>query len=382
MTNTANNRANNRQMWWLLVLGVAACGKEPAAVPPPPVAPPAAAVAVAGNVEAVEGRVTAQRADSGAAARILALHDGVWPDDWVVTADQASVAIRLSHNGALWQLEGGQTRRVDASPAWRAPKQAAQQALAERQEASTTASAGRHSEQEAAQTGEAAPRPEPAPAGQPEAAKDAGAPAVQAQNEARRKQLLKEIRKHGVLGVIGGNGKGDLGDVLGGGGGGDIDKSLQGMQGTAIGDSAGLGGLGIRGHGAAKRAGGLGSIGGGGTGSGVSSGQVHGIIAEVKLQPLLKKGEVKPAALAAFVAPVRARIRAAYTHALVEDPTLGGTLVVRVAIADGRVTDVTVLSGAAQKPLVDCLLRPLKAATLDGADGVTLELTVTFTRRD
>jgi hypothetical protein len=140
---------------------LAACAK-PGTAPTPEPGSSASVEAFAGHVERVEGAATAQRAVSPT-MRSLLVNAPVWADDTVTTGPEASIAIRLLHNGALWQLEGGQVRRVDAALAWNAPRQVAQAPMADKQAPATTAAAGRHSEQEAADSAEAALRPQPVP---------------------------------------------------------------------------------------------------------------------------------------------------------------------------------------------------------------------------
>ncbi len=145
-----------RRLGWLgvaLVLGACNAARQP------PLKPKPAAVVPAGTVERVEGRVTAQRTGQPPPPRPLVAHAQVWPDDTVTTAADASVGIRLARNGALWELQGGQTRRVDQGLAWKAARAVPAAALADAPEKPATASAGRHSEQEAAQSAEAAVRP-------------------------------------------------------------------------------------------------------------------------------------------------------------------------------------------------------------------------------
>ncbi len=325
-----------------LLLAAAACT---APAPPPKPAAAAAVAKPAGAVEAVEGRATAQRAAAGAAARGLAVRDPVWPDDTVVTAAQASVAIRLQHNDALWLLQGGQTRRVDAAAAWRAPKQAAQVALADRQAAPTTASAGRHSEQEAAQTGETAARPTP-----PNAADKAAA-------DARHKQLEDAIKKQGVLGIVGHRGEnGGMKDVFG-------SSDDNGLQGMAI----GTGGLGLSGLG----------DGGGGLGTGGIGLRGIGEVrtnSRVTLQPKVLHGKAKAADLQRWSNHAKLLIQKAYLQALKRDVKLAGTVVVAVRVADGRVTEVKLVSTHAPDALAACVTGPL--ATLQQAGLGPLELRI------
>ncbi|MBM4345053.1 MAG: hypothetical protein FJ100_16915 [Deltaproteobacteria bacterium] len=159
--------------------------------------PATASAEPAGKVEAVEGQVTAVRSAGGSVARQLAVANAVFADDTVTTALGASVAIRLAHNAALWRLEGGLAKRVDQSAAWKAPKDAAPQAVAQRAEPVQTASAGRHSAHEAAGTAESAVRAEPAsaPAAPPEPGPAAPAPTVAAPAPARVPDAPPEERQ-------------------------------------------------------------------------------------------------------------------------------------------------------------------------------------------
>ena len=143
---------------WLACASVAvvlACKPTTEPVTPTPLVP----TPPAGTVEHIEGHVEARRATVAAPTRALALRAPVWPDDTVTTGAEASVAIRLLHNGSLWELQGGQQRRVDQALAWTAARAVAPPVLADRIAAPTTAAAGRHSEQEAAQAAETAARP-------------------------------------------------------------------------------------------------------------------------------------------------------------------------------------------------------------------------------
>ena len=372
MTSTANSQ----RVLWILLLGAVACGK-PAPAPAPALAPaevaPAASSAVlAGNVEAVEGRVTAQRAQAGAPARVLALHDGVWPDDAVVTADQAAVAIRLAHNNALWQLEGGQTRRVDETAAWRAPKQAAQAALADRQEAPTTASAGRHSEQEAAQASETAVRPEAEAAKQGAEAGSADAAAA-----ARKKKIADQIAKEGILGIVGTKQGGDMKDVFGGDKG--IGDAFEGTGGLGISGGGHGGGLGVRGIGSGGGGGsGLGSIGTTGRGGGIGFAGKVTIAAQ-------SGGSANKHDVERFLKLVRPRIQAGYQHALATNPQLAGKVTVRVKLHQGpggQSRQVTVLGGQDLQARLDFVTHPMSVAPFTGQGDVEFQLTVVFKRAE
>ena len=177
---------------WLLLVAAAAglvgpgCDKT---------APIATLDAPAGKVEAVEGQVTATRGAPGAKARPLATAGAVFADDTVATGPEASVSIRLLHNLALWRLDGGQSKRIDQTAAWRATKESAPQALAQPAEAVATASAGRHSEREAAASAESAVRAPhaapsadtPAPAPAPRPTSEVAAAAAKAEPRAEQK---------------------------------------------------------------------------------------------------------------------------------------------------------------------------------------------------
>ncbi len=329
-----NSAANNRRVriGIALLLTCAACTKAPT-VQAPVAAAPQPQAAVAGTVESVEGRATAQRAAAGSAARALTAHAGVWPDDTVVTAEQASVAIRLAHNNALWLLQGGQSRRVDSAAAWRAPRQAAAVALADRPTAPTTASAGRHSEQEAGQAGEAATRP-------------VDASAAAAETAERKRKIAESVKKQGILAIVGGGHKDDLHDVFGNG---DIDSGL-----GTIGDS--MNGMAI---------GGL----------GVSDGEVR-VSTRVMLQPKVLHGKAKPADLHRWSNHAKLLIQKAYLQALKLDLTLAGTVVVEVQLADGRVAGVKLVSKHAPDALSACVTGPLATLQQDGLGPLELRIVV------
>ncbi len=387
--------ANSRGFWIGLGLtAILACGKaeKPAS---DSAAAPAAATAPAGTVESVEGRVTAQRTGAGVIARALSARDSVWADDTVVTADQAAVSIRLLHNNALWMLQGGQSRRVDTAAAWRAPKQAAEATLGDRQAEPTTASAGRHSEQEAAQTGEAATRPAApaaAPAGTQTGARDA---AKRALAEERKRQVAEAVKKQGVLGIIGtkDDKNANLQDALGDTKAID-DEAFGGVNGIGVsGSGSGGGRIGEMAESAlhrtaprdtAKATGGLGRIGTVGKGGGFGESPpppppppapelTAGL---VTLQAEVRKGEASPANVDRFTALVRPRIRQAYERALRANPRLKGNVVVQVRFADGHVLEVTLLAKDVDPALADCVLAPLKAAEATALDGIDLMIVV------
>ncbi len=100
----------------------------------------------AGEVLRVEGAVTSTRAAEGSQPRALTASAEVFADDTVTTGDDGSVDIRLAHNEAVWKLGPGETRRVDASAAWRAPKGSSEGSGFASNDEDRTASAGRHTD--------------------------------------------------------------------------------------------------------------------------------------------------------------------------------------------------------------------------------------------
>ena len=274
----------------------------------------------------MEGRVTAVRARKTATPRNLAVRAPVWPDDTVTTAADASVAIRLARNGALWELQGAQTRRVDAGLAWRAQRNAPAVALADRPEAAATAAAGRHSEQEAGQAVEAAARPLVVPA------PPAAAPVY---------------RKHATYDF-----PNDMVE-------GDMARPPHGDTAPAV----GLGGLGTLGHGT-----------GGGSGPAAKSG--HGGDVTVS-------GGLSSAAINKFLMPIRPAIRRCYAHVLATDPQAAGKVVVHVVFgATGRITQASIASSTLPPQVGTCIANLLKRQPKTTIKSVSVELPFIFKSLD
>ena len=357
-----NSAASSYFLCLVLAAAAIACDKPAPEAPAPPQA--AAVAAPAGTVEALEGRVTARRAGAPAAARALALRDSIWADDTVTTAAEAAVSIRLAHNHALWQLQGGQTRRVDEAAAWRAPKQAAAVALADHQEAPTTLSAGRHSELEAAQTAESATRPVAAPA-----QVKAGDDAQRAANDDRKRKIMEGVKKQGVLAIIDTKGRKNQ----------DLKDAFGTNSGTGFGDLGGnMDGVGVSGLSKGKRTRGAGSgIAELGTAGGGAPVDLR-IQSDVVIKVEVLQGSAEPKDLEAFSALLKVRARAAYERALKANPTLRGTVVVVSKHAGDHVTDVEVVSKEAEQGLVDCVVGPLKTWRRAGLDGVQLKIVAKF----
>ncbi len=100
----------------------------------------------AGRVVESTGDVSAQRPDAD--ARDLQVDDIVFPDDTIVTADNSTVGILLTHNNARWELGSNSKRRVDQSAAFSAKKQKV--AILSKREPLGTSAAGRNTTKEAA----------------------------------------------------------------------------------------------------------------------------------------------------------------------------------------------------------------------------------------
>ena len=174
---------------WPLVLALAAACKGDASTADPN--------QPAGKVVELSGKVDAAR--EGAAARPLAVGAPVFPDDTVTTGTDGSAVILLAHNQVRWSLGQGKSLRVDRSMAWKATADESGSAFDD-EEALATASAGRHTDREAADTAATAQLPgaaESAPV--PPAAQSSDAVAS-SRNEPTGGAALKQHR--------GGRGKG------------------------------------------------------------------------------------------------------------------------------------------------------------------------------
>lgn len=146
---------------WPLVLALAAACKGDAPGPDPD--------QPAGKVIELSGKVGAAR--EGAAARPLAVGAPVFADDTVTTGPDGTAVILLAHNQVRWSLGQGKALRVDRSMAWKATSDQGGSAFDD-EEKMATASAGRHTDREAADTAATAqlpgaPEPDNAPAASP-----------------------------------------------------------------------------------------------------------------------------------------------------------------------------------------------------------------------
>ncbi len=133
---------------WPLVFALAAACKGDASTADP--AQPA------GKVVELSGKVDAAR--EGSAARPLAVGAPVFADDTVTTGADGSAVILLAHNQVRWSLGQGKSLRVDRSMAWKASSDDTGSAFDD-EEKLATASAGRHTDREAADTAATAQLP-------------------------------------------------------------------------------------------------------------------------------------------------------------------------------------------------------------------------------
>jgi len=360
----------------LLALG--ACGDDSA--PPTP-----ADDGPAGEVIELTGSVTAELAAAGAEKKVrdLAVGDSVFGPETIVTADDASVTIRLFHNNARWTLGAGKRRELRLSAAWKAPKEGGGDLLAGN-ESKRTAAAGRHAEREAADT-RATALAETAAATEAAAAETAqaetavadkrasrkrskkAAPGGGAERErsARRAKIEKEVASRGVLRVLGSKGGGsgsDISDVLSSDSVGDLDKALEGVGGV---------GIGTRGRG-----GGGDSGGSYGAGSGVSVGKKSSSAPSPKLAigSVSADGGIDQIVVKRSLRQRMSMLRYCYELALKKEAGLAGKLVVKLTIdGRGKVTSVKVsgddtLAAATRACISSKLRRVAFPAPADGEE--------------
>lgn len=342
---------------------LASCGKD---------APTLAAAAgsdPAGVVERVEGTVTARRA-AAKDERTLAPQAMMFADDTVKTAAASSVAIRLAHNGALWTLESEQSRRVDQSAAWGAPKQAAVLVVADKLEAPQTASAGRHSDQEAAQTGESAARPEAEAAKeakqdaptQPQVAPPPAAPPVAAHAAApKRHAAAKQAAARAARpSALRGGGSDDPMDDLGGGGLGILGTKREGSASGGALKSVDFGDV------PASKGGSAGS------------GTVAAKAPSASMSAAAESGT--PGAAMSVLSRRSAGVKKCYEKALAEQPNLQGKLKVRIVVdASGVVTNIEVVeSTLAHAATVKCAVEKIRATKFAAGEALDFSYVMYF----
>jgi hypothetical protein len=260
---------------WLasLALAAAACSGSGEAEPADPNQP-------AGKVIELAGQVSAARA--GAATRPLAVGAQIYADDTVTTGTDGSAVILLAHNHVRWNLGSDKSLRVDRSMAWKAKADESGSAFDDEDEMAT-ASAGRHTDREAADTAataqlpgtadeERSPEPVPPP---PEQVASAEAPKETSSASAQKSESKG-------IGSSATRGREMLAQKSGGGGNGKaaLDQSPP-----------------------ASPIGGIGEGGGGGGGSGVGGGAAAAVSVPAHGNLVLGKLTVKGALTAAQVSP-------------------------------------------------------------------------------
>ncbi len=160
--------------------------------------PARAEAAAQGRVTAVVGEVTAARGP--ASPRPLAVGGDVFADDVIRTGVAASVSIKFT-GGGTFEL-GAERERALADVIAKLASMGPGAATSE--EGDLTAAAGRHAEAEAAGTVATASADPAKPAG-------GGGP----DDDARRKALEEEVKRQGMLKIIGaGSGSGSDGDIV------------------------------------------------------------------------------------------------------------------------------------------------------------------------
>lgn len=320
----------------------------------------------AGEVVAVEGRVVAERGDDEV---VLAVGDDVLAGDTIVTAEDASVTVRLLHNDARWTLEGGKRRTVRESAAWRAPKSSGGGGSDDR-----TAAAGRQAERSSADTRATAPKRE----AMDDKKSDEPADEDPGPSDDDIREKIANQGKLGIIGTEGGEGGGGIEDVLGGGGGGDGD----GFGGVGL-DGKGGGGGGIGDSTAGDD--GLGGQGGSGSGPKDAERAVRGKVAiDATVTGGLDHDVVQRV--------MRRRLgmfRSCYDRSLKSDgPGTEGRLVVTFVIQPtGRVARVTtkVESGSVPEGLAECVasrVKRLRFPTAEDDSPTTVTIPFTFERAE
>jgi outer membrane biosynthesis protein TonB len=348
-------------LFCLAIGTLASCGKDA----PTPAA--AAGSDPAGVVERVEGTVTARRA-AAKGERTLATQSMMFADDTVKTAAASSVAIRLAHNNALWTLESEQSRRVDQSAAWGAPKQAAVLVVADKLEAPQTASAGRHSDQEAAQTGESAARPEAEAAKEakhdadtpPQMAPPPAAPPVRAAAPKRHTAAKAAAARAARPSALRGGGSDDPMDDLGGGGLGILGPKREGSASGGWLKSVDFD------NAPASKGGSAGSV------------TVAAKAPSATVSAAAESGT--PSAAMSVLSRRSAGVKKCYENALAEMPNLQGKLEVRIVVdASGVVTRVDVVESTLDHAAaLKCAVEKIRATKFAAGEALDFSYVMHF----
>ncbi len=326
----------------------------------------------AGQVIELTGNVVASHADT---KRPLKVGDKVMANETIITSDNSSVAIKLFHNEARWELGANKSRPVHKSLAWNAPKGSTTTGA---KPTDKTMAAGRHAERQAGTTTPVrgaettadktadtetpekvvapptAEPPKPAPSKQPptSAMKTTPTPApktVVRRRKARKKARAKKTSARRYRKKT--TGSDSINELL---------RKAGGRKGAS---SAGKRGGGT-GGGALRNRGGIGDIGGAGGGPKVSprpppppTGKKGKARARVYIGPTVRTtGGVSRAMVAHQFRRRSKLLRACYEQGLRINPRLEGTLKITVHFTEaGKVSRVTMNPSPLAKAIGRCL---------------------------
>lgn len=347
----------------LVVIALAACGGSSSSDKP-------GDTELAGKVVELTGAASIERDGETIA---VAMGTEVMGSDTVVTGAESSVVIQLFHNNARWQLGADKRRVVKTSAAWNAAESDSEGFL-DKSDQDKTAAAGRQGERSAGDTAATARRPaELAPESpaaeveEPESAVTERAPEPSKQTRGVAPSASKRPPPQP---------KPDPDPApapvpepappppapSGGGGGG---ATLGGEGGKEGGGGAGaevdsLDGIGTTGKTERKRR--------------TRSTSKPRVSMSVAISGGLDKAEVTTALARGKSGAVRC-----YEKALDADPSLEGTLVVRIAVAADGSTTASITGGTLSKQVGPCVKARARSLTLPAtSDGKSAVVTVTL----
>ncbi len=189
--------------------------------------------------------------------------------------------------------------------------------------------------------------------------------------EVKEAQDRKIATSAGILGLLKGKGGGtgdNASSIFGGTGITSLDQSLAGLQSAGMGDSAGFGGLGIRGGGLGGGGGGLGL---GGLGYGRGSGSGYGSVkigrrgrhkVRVRRGRTRIVGGLSQEVVGRYIQRYWAQFKYCYERELTKDPNLYGKITVTFTIAgNGRVSEASIIQTTMNNANVEeCVLRVVR----------------------
>ena len=192
--------------------------------------------------------------------------------------------------------------------------------------------------------------------------------------EVKEAQDRKIATSAGILGLLKGKGGGtgdNASSIFGGSGITSLDQSLASLQSAGMGDSAGFGGLGIRGGGLGGGGGGLGLGGLGTAGYGRGSGSGYGSVKigrrgrhKVKVRRGRTRiiGGLSQEVVGRYIQRYWAQFKYCYERELTKDPNLYGKVTVTFTIAgNGRVSEASVIQTTMNNANVEeCVLRVVR----------------------